>query len=224
MTNPGNQGAMSTARVVDGHSNGHTEFGLELPSAPKDTGCVEIIEVTAGGDGEVGRGLEEKYPAGNSTAVGAVANFVNTIVGAGIIGLPFAIAEVRDAPAYKPQLGFMPVTTTLVPETDRKTKTRATSFGHSPGESKAAVSPVSDADLPDSPSLILIAPRIRMPVYQSFSQTFVSSGCGGKTNLIRKKFENSTYAISVPSWHNPPHHWNCEIRSMVQRKAGTIDA
>lgn len=36
-----------------------------------------------------------KYPAGNSSAAGAVANFVNTIIGAGIIGLPFSIAQVR---------------------------------------------------------------------------------------------------------------------------------
>lgn len=34
-----------------------------------------------------------RYPVGNSTAAGAVANFVNTIVGAGIIGLPFALAQ-----------------------------------------------------------------------------------------------------------------------------------
>lgn len=38
----------------------------------------------------------ERYPPGNSSAAGAVSNFVNTIVGAGIIGLPFALAEVRE--------------------------------------------------------------------------------------------------------------------------------
>ena len=37
---------------------------------------------------------DERYPAGNSSAAGAVANFVNTIVGAGIVGLPFALAQV----------------------------------------------------------------------------------------------------------------------------------
>lgn len=111
MTNPGTQGAMNTARIVDERSNSHAESGVELPPAPNDAGCVEIIEVTARGDEEVSRGLEEKYPAGNSTAVGAVANFVNTIVGAGIIGLPFAMAEVRAALAYKSQTWFMPATT-----------------------------------------------------------------------------------------------------------------
>ena len=40
---------------------------------------------------------ETKYPAGNSSAAGAVANFDNTIVGAGIIGLPFSMAQVRGA-------------------------------------------------------------------------------------------------------------------------------
>lgn len=43
-----------------------------------------------------------RYPAGNSSAAGAVSNFVNTIVGAGIIGLPFALAQV---------LGNLPVAT-----------------------------------------------------------------------------------------------------------------
>lgn len=36
----------------------------------------------------------ERYPAGNSSSAGAIANFVNTIVGAGIVGLPFALAQV----------------------------------------------------------------------------------------------------------------------------------
>lgn len=34
------------------------------------------------------------YPAGNSSAVGAVANYLNTIVGAAIVGLPFALKQV----------------------------------------------------------------------------------------------------------------------------------
>lgn len=75
------------------------------------------MEMTAVVAGENGQGLEgggtgssentaaaaaaaaeraERYPAGNSSAAGAVSNFVNTIVGAGIIGLPFALAEVRS--------------------------------------------------------------------------------------------------------------------------------
>ncbi|CAM9670335.1 unnamed protein product, partial [Hapterophycus canaliculatus] len=36
---------------------------------------------------------DERYPPGNSSAGGAIANFVNTIVGAGIVGLPFALRE-----------------------------------------------------------------------------------------------------------------------------------
>ncbi|CAN0475410.1 unnamed protein product, partial [Hapterophycus canaliculatus] len=35
----------------------------------------------------------EEYPTGNSSAAGAVANFVNTIVGAGIVGIPFALSQ-----------------------------------------------------------------------------------------------------------------------------------
>ncbi|CAM9603458.1 unnamed protein product [Scytosiphon promiscuus] len=38
-------------------------------------------------------GRDERYPPGNSSAGGAIANFVNTIVGAGIVGLPFALRE-----------------------------------------------------------------------------------------------------------------------------------
>lgn len=34
-----------------------------------------------------------RYPSGNSTVFGAVANFSNTIVGAGIVGLPYAISQ-----------------------------------------------------------------------------------------------------------------------------------
>lgn len=38
--------------------------------------------------------LGARYPTGNSSAACTVANFVNTILGAGIIGLPFALAKV----------------------------------------------------------------------------------------------------------------------------------
>lgn len=38
--------------------------------------------------------LDAKYPTGNSSAAGAVANFVNIMVGVGAIGLPFALAKV----------------------------------------------------------------------------------------------------------------------------------
>lgn len=35
-----------------------------------------------------------RYPDGTSNVWGAISNYVNTIVGAGIVGLPFAIKEV----------------------------------------------------------------------------------------------------------------------------------
>lgn len=40
--------------------------------------------------------LTPRYPPGNSSTGGAVANFVNSIVGAGIVGLPFALAQVCE--------------------------------------------------------------------------------------------------------------------------------
>lgn len=70
------------------------------------------FEMTAGSEavhdlnsfGDVAEDAEQdrdaKYPAGNSSAAGAVANFVNTIVGAGIVGLPFSLAQVRDASGW----------------------------------------------------------------------------------------------------------------------------
>ena len=48
------------------------------------------------GDATDPQDREARYPAGNSSAAGAVANFVNTIIGAGIIGLPFSMAQVRS--------------------------------------------------------------------------------------------------------------------------------
>lgn len=62
--------------------------------------AVGLGDEDARGAGENGSGdvtaaeRAERYPAGNSSAAGAVANFVNTIVGAGIVGLPFALAQV----------------------------------------------------------------------------------------------------------------------------------
>lgn len=38
---------------------------------------------------------ETIYASGTSSTAGAVANFLNSIVGAGIVGLPFALAQVR---------------------------------------------------------------------------------------------------------------------------------
>lgn len=84
------------ARVSDTWRNGHEDTGFELTMASKENG---VPDVPIDGHGEMGFGddaaaREAKYPAGNSSAVGAVSNFVNTIVGAGIVGLPFALAQV----------------------------------------------------------------------------------------------------------------------------------
>lgn len=56
------------------------------------------MSFAASGDGSEetrGQPQNEEYPRGNSSAAGAVANFVNTIVGAGIVGIPFALSQVR---------------------------------------------------------------------------------------------------------------------------------
>lgn len=37
---------------------------------------------------------QPRYASGTSSAMGAVANFMNSIVGAGIVGLPYALAQV----------------------------------------------------------------------------------------------------------------------------------
>lgn len=71
---------------------------MDVPEAGKarDPG----FEMTDRADGFVAEAdrlaleVSERYPSGNSSAFGAVANFVNTIVGAGIVGLPFALAQV----------------------------------------------------------------------------------------------------------------------------------
>lgn len=63
---------------------GAGEPGFEMTLGP---GAVEE-------DGYASQDRETRYPAGNSSAAGAIANFVNTIVGAGIVGLPFALAQV----------------------------------------------------------------------------------------------------------------------------------
>lgn len=55
----------------------------------------EMVERADGfGSEDLAAEVAERYPAGNSSAAGAVANFVNTIVGAGIVGFPFALAQV----------------------------------------------------------------------------------------------------------------------------------
>ncbi|CAN0002186.1 unnamed protein product [Ectocarpus sp. 4 AP-2014] len=68
---------------------------------PENAGGEPDFELTARSDGveaSTTNGVEtadrfERYPSGNSSSAGAVANFVNTIVGAGIVGIPFATAQ-----------------------------------------------------------------------------------------------------------------------------------
>eukprot|EP00903_Cladosiphon_okamuranus_P007722 g7482.t1 len=76
--------------VTEGPHNGEFEMasvGLE------DEGARTAVENGLGRGDATAAERAERYPAGNSTLFGAVANFVNTIVGAGIVGLPFALAE-----------------------------------------------------------------------------------------------------------------------------------
>lgn len=56
----------------------------------RGTGCYEadIGDIDDVDDGQ------PRYASGTSSAMGAVANFMNSIVGAGIVGLPYAVAQV----------------------------------------------------------------------------------------------------------------------------------
>lgn len=84
---------------------------------------VGLEDEVARGAGENGFGdvtaaeRAERYPAGNSSAAGAIANFVNTIVGAGIVGLPFALAQVcarfMVPPVHQPVFGSPKLDRTL---------------------------------------------------------------------------------------------------------------
>lgn len=81
---------------------------MQVTGAPPSNGDFELtvvglgednVNAGDGGSGQAGAATEteeERYHPGNSSAAGAVANFVNTIVGAGIVGLPFALAQVRE--------------------------------------------------------------------------------------------------------------------------------
>lgn len=60
----------------------------------RDPGFEMVERADTFGTNDLAAEVAERYPAGNSSAAGAVANFVNTIVGAGIVGLPFALAQV----------------------------------------------------------------------------------------------------------------------------------
>lgn len=86
----------STA-VVGTQSNG---AGSEFEMTQRPEGIVFPAGVTTDVGGGIGLADRDetaeralRYPAGNSSAAGAVSNYVNTIVGAGIVGLPFALAE-----------------------------------------------------------------------------------------------------------------------------------
>lgn len=89
-------------KVTDVQGNGLENVGLEMTTAPEGTNGVDVTDVAFSSGHNMGSGNANdkaeraaRYPPGASTSVGAVANFVNTIVGAGIVGLPFALAEVR---------------------------------------------------------------------------------------------------------------------------------
>lgn len=84
--------------VVGAQSNG-AESEFEMTERPE--GIVFPADVTTDVSGGIGPADRDemaqralRYPAGNSSAAGAVCNYVNTIVGAGIVGLPFAMAQV----------------------------------------------------------------------------------------------------------------------------------
>lgn len=80
---------------MQARGNGYGESELGMAAEPKD-----VQADGSWGQGVMGiEGADEldratRYPAGNSSAAGAVANFVNTIIGTGIVVLPFALAQV----------------------------------------------------------------------------------------------------------------------------------
>ena len=88
MEDPSN-GTVGTRLKTDG-----VAFELETMQTSRDS-------VEENGFHVIGDEIEDRvtrYPVGNSSAAGAVVNYVNTIVGAGIVGLPFALAQVRGGP------------------------------------------------------------------------------------------------------------------------------
>ncbi|CAM9615994.1 unnamed protein product [Pylaiella littoralis] len=92
-------GPNGTAAVTGVSNNG--EFQMTSRGLGDDTGVQEVAPAGGGGIGlpnghygdDTAEERAEKYPLGNSGAAGAVSNFVNTIVGAGIVGLPYALAQ-----------------------------------------------------------------------------------------------------------------------------------
>lgn len=95
-------GPNGTAAVTGVSNNG--EFQMTSVGLGDDTGVQEVAPAGGGGIGlpngyygdDTAEERAEKYPLGNSGAAGAVSNFVNTIVGAGIVGLPYALAQVGE--------------------------------------------------------------------------------------------------------------------------------
>lgn len=90
-------GEHSDSRVMeDPGIVSHNEDGFEMTIG--SNGSAFRMEGTTNGE----LGLEDtctdgeaRYASGTSSAAGAVANFLNSIVGAGIVGLPYALAQVR---------------------------------------------------------------------------------------------------------------------------------
>lgn len=84
--------------MEDPRSFPHNEGGFEMT-----IGSRKSVSGTRGTAAVGQLGLEDApandqetiYASGTSSTAGAVANFLNSIVGAGIVGLPFALAQVR---------------------------------------------------------------------------------------------------------------------------------
>lgn len=72
--------------------------GLEMVEGSQGPNGVNPAAISAEPSGfgleDDGAETASRYPDGNSSSFGAVSNFLNTIVGAGIIGLPYALSQV----------------------------------------------------------------------------------------------------------------------------------
>ncbi len=71
-------------------SHGLVDSAIEINTTTLDG--IELVPVRGAlDDAEVSKPVSERPPAGGkSTLTGAIFNYVNSIVGAGIIGMPFA--------------------------------------------------------------------------------------------------------------------------------------
>lgn len=85
---------MEEAEVDDGNG----DFEMIGERTQKLDGRGAAVAAESSFDPGFGDGITDsstRYPDGTSNVWGAISNYVNTIVGAGIVGLPFAIQEVR---------------------------------------------------------------------------------------------------------------------------------